>query len=391
MKEKICFIVQEYYPKDARVRKYVNLVTANGYEADVISLRREKDPKFEAHENLNIYRIGLPKKRGGLVRYLLEYFIFFFIASFLVTRLYFKRRYKVIHINTLPDFLVFCALIPKLFGAKLVLDMHEVTPEFFMMKYDICSRNIIIRILLLIEMLSVKYADRLIVITGKMKKLFSERDKIKESKIDFILNVPEKTPPYVKEGFDFRKRFNIVYHGTITKVYNIPEALEAVAEASKKIPHIKYHIYGEGEDVPLLRKRAEELGIKNSVIFHGYLNHTEILEELKNMDIGILPWPKSVLSDISFSNKIAEYISMGIPVIASHMNSLDDYFSPGSIFYNEEGGKISDVLINLYSDPLKAEKGSKKALDEYKRITWDVMSRKYLSILEKLTNRTEKK
>mgnify|MGYP001481413266 FL=1 len=391
MKKRICYVVQEYYPKDARVRKYVNLVLENGYTVDVICLKREDDIPFESDRGLKIHRIGLPKKRGGLLRYFLEYIIFFILASFLLTKLHIKKKFDAVHINTLPDFLVFCAVIPKLLGAKIILDMHEVTPEFYMMKYNIGSRNIMIRILKFIEMLSARYADRLIVITDKMKKLFAERDRVKENKIDFILNVPEKTPDFVKDNFDFRNRFNIVYHGTITKVYNIPAALEAVAEASKEIPHIKYHIFGEGEDVPILKERAEELGIKDSVIFHGFLNHKEILEELKKMDVGILPWPKSILSDISFSNKIAEYISMGIPVIASHMSSLDDYFSPGSIFYTENGKKISDILSELYSDPKKAEAGSKKALMEYDKITWDVMSRKYLGILDSLIRRMEKK
>lgn len=391
MKKRICYVVQEYYPKDARVRKYVNLVLENGYSVDVICLKREDDIPFESDKDLKIHRIGLPKKRGGLLRYFLEYIVFFILASFLLTKLHLKKKFDIIHINTLPDFLVFCAVIPKLLGAKIILDMHEVTPEFYMMKYGIGSRNIMIRVLMFIEMISAKYADRLIVITGKMKKLFAERDRIKESKIDFILNVPEKPPVFVKDEFDFRSGFNIVYHGTITKVYNIPLAIEAVAEASKKIPHIKYHIYGEGEEVPNLKKLAEELGISHCVIFHGFLGHTEILEELKKMDIGILPWPKSILSDISFSNKIAEYISMGIPVIASHMSSLDDYFSPGSIFYAEEGKKIYDVIMELYSDQQMAENGAKKAVQEYREINWEVMSRKYLGILENLIKQTGKK
>jgi len=41
-----------------------------------------------------------------------------------------KRHYAVIDVNTLPDFLVFAAASAKWMGAKIVLDMHEITPEF---------------------------------------------------------------------------------------------------------------------------------------------------------------------------------------------------------------------------------------------------------------------
>ena len=35
----------------------------------------------------------------------------------------------------MPDFLIFTAVIPKLLGAKVVLDMHDLMPEVYMAKY----------------------------------------------------------------------------------------------------------------------------------------------------------------------------------------------------------------------------------------------------------------
>ena len=45
------------------------------------------------------------------------------------------RRYAAIDVNTLPDFLVFAPALAKWMGAKLILDLHEIAPEFFMSKY----------------------------------------------------------------------------------------------------------------------------------------------------------------------------------------------------------------------------------------------------------------
>jgi hypothetical protein len=48
----------------------------------------------------------------------------------LVCALFHKKRYAVIDVSNLPDFLVFAGLHAKWKGAKIVLDMHEITPEF---------------------------------------------------------------------------------------------------------------------------------------------------------------------------------------------------------------------------------------------------------------------
>ena len=52
-----------------------------------------------------------------------------------VTNLHFKKKFSVIQVNTMPDFLVFSTLIPKLFGAKIVLHIHEPTPELWKVKF----------------------------------------------------------------------------------------------------------------------------------------------------------------------------------------------------------------------------------------------------------------
>ena len=65
------------------------------------------------------------------MRYLFEYGMFFCQAAMKVSVLHCRRRYRFVQVNTMPDFLVFAATIPKLLGAKVVLDLHEPAPELF--------------------------------------------------------------------------------------------------------------------------------------------------------------------------------------------------------------------------------------------------------------------
>ena len=80
----VCFIVQNYFYQDPRVRKYANLLLGHNHQVDIICLRNKYLQRKEKNKYFNIYQIGLSKKRGNRLRYLLEYIVFFIEAFFLV-------------------------------------------------------------------------------------------------------------------------------------------------------------------------------------------------------------------------------------------------------------------------------------------------------------------
>ena len=59
----------------------------------------------------------------------------------------------------MPDFLVFSALGPKLLGAKVILDVHDLMPELYASKFGLPESHWIIRALKWVERLSVRFAD----------------------------------------------------------------------------------------------------------------------------------------------------------------------------------------------------------------------------------------
>ena len=139
--KKICMVCQSYYLRDPRVRREAEALADDGFEVDVITLRDKGELKKEKVNGVNIYRLPLMRKRGGIIRYLFEYFWFFFLSPLFLLYLFIKKRYKLIQIHTMPDFLVFCALIPKIFKVKIILDVHEPMPELFVSKYNLGKKN----------------------------------------------------------------------------------------------------------------------------------------------------------------------------------------------------------------------------------------------------------
>src|SRR5262249_38430858 len=143
---------------------------------DVLALASEKatSPNFVLN-GVNVFTLSLGKKRGSLLRYAFEYFAFLFWSFWKLSRLMGKRRYAIVDVNTLPDFLVFAAAWARLPGAKIVFDKHEITQEFYMSKYGIPETAFKIRALKLVEKLSFKFADYVLVINEPIRKLLEGR------------------------------------------------------------------------------------------------------------------------------------------------------------------------------------------------------------------------
>src|SRR3712207_5718329 len=143
---RVCVLRQGWFPLDPRVRREVDALLDAGHEVDVVCLRHADDPLRERDGRLRILRLPFPQSKGGALRYLLQYGLFFVLAAFFATALHLRRRYDVVQVNTLPDPLVFAALVPRLLGARVMLDLHECMPEFFATKFGTTLRHPLVRL-----------------------------------------------------------------------------------------------------------------------------------------------------------------------------------------------------------------------------------------------------
>ena len=149
----VCILVQSYYDFDVRVRRKARALLAAGYSVDVLALRSSHEEKTYSLDGANVYTVSLGKRRGSLARYAFEYVAFFFWALVRVTVQMRRRHYVAIDVNTLPDFLIFAAAFARWKGAKLILDMHEITPEFYISRYRIGANSWWVRLLKRVEKL----------------------------------------------------------------------------------------------------------------------------------------------------------------------------------------------------------------------------------------------
>jgi glycosyltransferase involved in cell wall biosynthesis len=388
----ICILVQNYYDFDVRVRRKAEALITAGYQVDVIALRAARDTRRSYQLNgVNVYTVRLSKHRGSLLRYALEYAVFFGFSAWKVFRLMQRRRYVIVDVNNLPDFLVFAALWAKLRGAKVVLDMHEITPEFYQSKYGVGKKAWLIRALRLVERLSVSFADHVITINKPVGLLLQSRGLRPELTTIVMNSVDESlfsgTFPAPRSVPFPKASYVMMYHGTLTKIYGLDIAIEAFAKSHERMPGAEFWILGHGPQMEELRELATRLGLGPRVKLFGNVRPEEIPAWLAYADVGVLPTRRDSFLDLSFSNKLSEYVFMAKAVICSNLRSICSYFSENALGYFD-ANHIDDLakqMIRLYENPdLRASLAAQAAV-EYRPIRWEVMRGRYLDLVAALT------
>lgn len=384
----ICHISFSPYPEDPRIRRYVNALLEHGYKVYVIAITDDINPKFERTGNLEIHRINIRKKRTSYARRVFEYIMFFVRALLKASYLYFKHKIKIYHTHNLPDFVVFTALIPKTFGAKLILDMHELTPEAMMMRENISEKSFIVKLSKFIEKISTKLADEHITIHDIAAKILESRNHVKYFSIMNGVDANELLGMQ-KTSAD---NFNIIYHGTINPNLNLGLVIDALNILKSEMPadefrKIKFLLYGKGPSLAGLMEKSKELELQDNVIYKGSLPHTEMLQELTKASVCVYPPLRNIYTEICYPIKLTELANLGIPVISSRYKTILHYYPEDTFFYFDAGdlnGLVEQILLVKNNQELAKQK-TENAKKAYDKVSWNkIMKPKYLQIINNL-------
>ena len=358
---KICMIVLKNYYRDPRVRRYVESLIKTGARVDVICLY-ERDYSFvETHDPLRVYSIPAHHTDGSQMRIALEYFYAFALFFIRLSVLHIKNRYQVIHVHNMPDLLIFAALIPKIMGARLILDIHDPMPEVFISKYGERSSKFIQSLISLQEKISCLFANVVITVNNKCKTNLIERG-IPAQKITLIHNYPDSAifnrNAYPDERHHSRNNFTLIFPGTIAPRYGLEIAIRALPELQSRIPEICLIIIGpENEYKDELRRLAEQLGVSFYIQFKPMIPPEQVPYHLATADIGIYPAFKDVHMNVATPTKVLEFAAMGIPIISSRLSMVEEMFGDSAVMLFEPGNvnQFTQCVIKLYENPTLGE------------------------------------
>src|SRR5215467_15832542 len=149
--KRVAMVLFSHYPADPRPRRAVEALVKEGMQVDLVCLAEENAPGRESFEGLEVLRVPLRRRRGGKLAYIYQYSAFILISSLIFAWRAVSRGYDLVYVHNMPDILVLSALIPKAFGAKVILDQHDPMPELMSTIFGLDQHSLSVRIIKRLE------------------------------------------------------------------------------------------------------------------------------------------------------------------------------------------------------------------------------------------------
>lgn len=361
----VCMVAYTEYATDARVRRASETLARNGFRVLCLANRMGDDRRTYVLDGVEVRELRIPKYRGkSMASYVASYVRFLLAATAECIRLLRAGTLDVVHVHNLPDFLAFAGLVPKLFGRKVVLDVHDSVPETFATKF--ARGGLSWKLLCAEEKLSALVAHRVICVNHPQRDTLVGRG-IPGDKTFVSMNVPD---PRIFAPVDGQPTaspgdtLNLVYHGTMANRLGVDLVIRAVAELRERLPALRLHLWGQGDDLDSYRALAHELGIADRIDFSGrMLPLHDLPRRLAPMHVGVVGNRPSVAGDLMLPVKLLEYVALGIPTVVPRLRTIEHYFTDDMVTYFEPGNvaSLADAIEHLHAEPARRIEQARRA------------------------------
>ncbi|MBN2323605.1 MAG: glycosyltransferase family 4 protein [Spirochaetes bacterium] len=382
---RICMVAYSEYISDARIRREAEALAKRGDEVECICLSNEKRGERKILNGVWMCQLNVRRYRGSSSwRYILSYFIFLLKASVKVTIKHIKTRYDVIQVHTMPDFMVFSALIPRIFGARVILDVHDLVPELYISKFKLNENHLLIKTLRFVEKISIAFAHKAISVHKiHLEALVGHGNP--KSKFEIIMNTPDPEIFYQRGDRKHCKDFKLVYHGTISRRHGLELSIRAMELIRERISNVIFKIIGEGDDVERLIELVEDLNLSQVVEIIGkFVPVHELPKLIEDADLGIVPLVNDSFTQYMLPVKLMEYIALNIPVIVTKTRTVESYFDDTMVEFisGESEEELAECVVKLHDDPQRRLLLSKNARDFTIRYNWEKQKQIYYNLIE---------
>ena len=276
-----------------------------------------------------------------------------------------------------PELLRF-ALRLKRKGKKVIYDAHEDVPKQILGKYWINKylRKSVAVVFRCYENFISKRLDCIITATPHIRDRFL---KVNKNTVD-VNNFPLMKELLAPSDWNLKKN-EVCYVGGITKI----RGLHFVVESFLYLENIKLNLAGSfSHGTNEFENGIRALPSWEKVNFYGHVSRQEVGEIFSNSKAGLvtlLPLPNHIDSQ---PIKMFEYMSAGIPVIASNFplwKEIIEVGNCGMCVNPEEPKEIAEAISKIIDNPELAHQmgvnGRKLVIDKY---NWDIEKMKLIEV-----------
>ncbi len=161
----------------------------------------------------------------------------------------------------------------------------------------------------------------------------------------------------------------ILYLGRIKRYKGVQTLLQALVLLHGRGVPATLRIVGEGDYRKELERRTDELGLRDSVVFTGFVPLERKLHELRTARVAALPSEKE-----GWGLTVIEANACGTPVVASDSDGLRDSVRNGEtgvLVPHGDPAALADALQAILQDDPLRERLSKAGLAWARNFTWD--------------------
>jgi glycosyltransferase involved in cell wall biosynthesis len=375
-------------PFDRRVWQEANTLKKHGADVSVVCPKmRGYNKSYERINDIDIYRHPLPIEGEGPLGYMREYTAAIFWEIVLSFKIYFKKKFHVIHGCNPPDLIFITAGLFKLFGVKYIFDHHDINPELYIAKFN--KKGFFYKIMVLLERFTFKIANYSIATNESYKALAIERGKMSEDRIQVVRSGPslerlKLMPPKLK--YKNGKKYLVGYVGVIGEQEGLDLLLESIQYLIQKREDVHFGIIGGGTDLCKVQKMAREMGLSEYIEFHGRVSDQVLLETLNTADVCVNPDRPTEMNNLSTMNKIMEYMALKKPIVQYSLKEGMYSAEKASLYASNTdpidfAKKIDWLLDNEHARNEMGEYGYQRVVN---KLSWKHESVKLVDIYRKV-------
>jgi glycosyltransferase involved in cell wall biosynthesis len=246
-------------------------------------------------------------------------------------------------------------------------------PELMTTIFGLDEQSFGVRLMRWLERLSIAWANAVVTVNIACKRIFSARS-CQAEKIGVVMNAPDGDIFQLQAPRERRPgRFVIIYHGSIVERNGLDLAIEALSRVRHNLPEVELRVYGRKTAfLDQVMEQARQQRLADCVHYLGPRRLEDLVGEIADCDLGIIPNQRNAFTDINTPTRIFEYLALGKPVIAPRTPGIEDYLGADSLIFFESGNadQLAAQIEHVFHHPEEALSTARRGQEVYLSHTW---------------------
>ncbi len=386
----VAVVAYTEYESDARVRRETEALVEEGYNVCVVALKPESKTAREPLLPVELHEIPLPIKKGSGYRYVYQYLMFALTSAVLLSKLHLTRRFAIVHVHSLPDFEVFSALVPRILGSSIILDVHESMPELMSARLAVKPASVLFKMAVQSQVWSSLFANKVVTATEGIRELLVDRG-VTGERIRVVYNSDNTSinsceAESIREALGLDEGRLIVHAGGINPERDLDTLIVATALLPRDLGiHLVIAGKGEARFLDHLRRLAAERGIAHTVHFTGWLPLEQAEALLATSEIGVVTSVANPNSDVAWPIRAGTFLHyhkrLVVPELRLVRKILGDcarYYTPG------DPVSLASQVQQALEEPQAEPEKTKRFNQIREQFEWEHVKRDLLQVYREL-------